>query len=83
MAAADDDGTEQTITFRAAEALAAQIEASAHLLLILVENAAPRHVPLHLLPLTIGRNAPADVVLEGPTVSRRHWKLEQWTARSC
>ena len=77
MVAADDDGTEQTITFRAAEALAAQIEASAHLLLILVENAAPRHVPLHLLPLTIGRSAPADVVLEGPTVSRRHCKLEQ------
>jgi len=77
VAAPDDDGTEQTITFRSAEVLAAQIEASAHLLLILVENAAPRHVPLHLLPLTIGRSAPADVVLEGPTVSRRHCKLEQ------
>src|SRR5262249_49740225 len=34
LTAADDDGTEQTITFRAAEVLAAQIEASAHLLLI-------------------------------------------------
>jgi len=41
VAAADDDGTEQTITSRAAEVLTAQPEASAHLLLVLVENAAP------------------------------------------
>jgi serine phosphatase RsbU (regulator of sigma subunit) len=78
VAEADDDLTEQTMAFSSEQALKARIEASAHLLLILVENAAPRHVPLHLLPLTIGRSAPpADLVLEGPTVSRRHCKLEQ------
>jgi hypothetical protein len=78
VAAADDDLTEQTIAFIADQASKTPVEASAHLLLILVENAAPRHVPLHLLPLTIGRSAPpADLVLAGPAVSRRHCKLER------
>ncbi len=77
MAEVDDDLTDQTITFCADQVLKAQAAASAHLLLILVENAAPRHVPLHLLPLIIGRSAPAEVVLESLAVSRRHCKLEQ------
>ena len=77
MAEADEDFTERTITFRAAMGPRLEVEASAHLLLVHVENAPTRHVPLHLLPLTVGRSAPADVVLEGSTVSRRHCKLEQ------
>lgn len=76
MAEADEDFTERTISFRAAMPRP-QAETSAHLLLIHVENAAPRHVPLHLLPLTIGRSSPAEVVLEGGTVSRRHCRLER------
>jgi serine phosphatase RsbU (regulator of sigma subunit) len=31
---------------------------------------------LHSLPVVIGRNPPADLILEGPTVSRRHCRLE-------
>jgi len=54
-----------------------QVDVPAHLLLVLVENAAPRHVTLNLLPLTIGRSAPAEVILEGSTVSRRHCRLER------
>src|SRR4051812_24523620 len=54
-----------------------QADASAHLLLVHVENAPPRHVPLHLLPLIVGRSAPADVILDGTTVSRRHCRLER------
>jgi len=54
-----------------------QVEGTAHLLLVLVENAAPRHVLLNPLPLTIGRSSPAEVILEGGTVSRRHCLLER------
>ena len=77
MAEADEDFTERTITFRASMGSRLEVEASAHLLLVHVENAPTRHVPLHLLPLTVGRSAPAEVILEGSTVSRRHCKLEQ------
>jgi serine phosphatase RsbU (regulator of sigma subunit) len=77
VAEADEDFTERTITFRASMGPRLEVEASAHLLLVHVENAPTRHVPLHLLPLTVGRSAPAEVVLEGNTVSRRHCKLEQ------
>ena len=38
---------------------------------------APRHVPLHLLPLTVGRSAPSEMILEGSTVSRRHCRFER------
>jgi len=72
---ADDDFTERTISFLATPRT--QAEASAHLLLVHLEHAAPRHVPLHLLPLTIGRSAPAEVILPGGTVSRRHCRLER------
>jgi serine phosphatase RsbU (regulator of sigma subunit) len=34
-------------------------------------------VALQFLPMTLGRSAPAEVVLEGNTVSRRHCRLEQ------
>ena len=54
-----------------------QVETSAHLLLVHGENAPPRHVPLNLLPLIVGRSAPAEVILEGSTVSRRHCRLER------
>ncbi len=76
MVGEDEDFTERTISFRGAIPRA-QAEASAHLLLVLVENAPPRHVPLHVLPLTIGRTAPSELILEGGTVSRRHCRLER------
>ncbi len=47
-----------------------------HLLLLLDDNAPPKRFPLHRLPVIIGRNAPADLVLEGTTVSRRHCRLD-------
>ena len=42
----------------------------------MAENAPPRHFPLHVLPLTIGRTSPSDLTLEGSTVSRRHCRLD-------
>jgi serine phosphatase RsbU (regulator of sigma subunit) len=74
---ADEDFTERTISFRASLGQRLPVETSAHLLLIHVESAPSRHVPLHLLPLTVGRSAPAEVILEGSTVSRRHCRLER------
>ena len=77
MAEADEeDFTERTIGFRASM-VRQEVETPSHLLLVHAENAPPRHVPLHLLPLTVGRSAPAEVILEGGTVSRRHCRLER------
>ena len=60
----EEDFTERTLTFRSpALPPRANAETPAHLLLVHAENAPPRHVPLHLLPLTVGRSAPAEVVL--------------------
>jgi Stage II sporulation protein E (SpoIIE)/FHA domain len=47
-----------------------------HLLLLLDDNAPPKRFPLHSLPVIIGRNPPADLILDGTTVSRRHCRLE-------
>jgi serine phosphatase RsbU (regulator of sigma subunit) len=73
-----DDDTQQTQTFQAPEdlRLGYGFDLPVHVLLLLDENAPPRRIPLHLLPVVIGRNPPADLILEGPTVSRRHCQLE-------
>lgn len=47
-----------------------------HILLLLDDNAPPRRFPLHTLPTVIGRTPPADIVLDGTTVSRRHCRLD-------
>jgi serine phosphatase RsbU (regulator of sigma subunit) len=43
---------------------------------LLDDNAPPKRFPLYSLPVTIGRAPPADVVLDSPTVSRRHCRLD-------
>ncbi len=70
---------DQTLTFRSPADWVDQAgtDQPVHLLVVLEENAPPRRVPLRHLPVTIGRNPPADIILEGATVSRRHCKLEQ------
>ena len=68
VAEANEDFTERTISLPPSMAPRPQVEGTAHLLLVLVENAAPRHVLLNPLPLTIGRSSPAEVILEGGTV---------------
>ena len=74
----DEDFTERTMSFRPPTPVTSALaERPAHLLLVLSENAPPRHFPLHALPLTIGRTAPSELTLEGSTVSRRHCRLEQ------
>ena len=79
MAPIGESQEEQTLTFRAPAdwAEAARTDDPVHLLVVLEENAPPRRVPLRHLPVTIGRNPPAEIILEGGTVSRRHCKLEQ------
>jgi serine phosphatase RsbU (regulator of sigma subunit) len=78
VADADDDLTERTISFRAAAGTPPAVtpDAPAHLLLVLAENAPPRHVPLRGLPLTIGRTSPSELILDGGTVSRRHCQFD-------
>ena len=67
---------EQTLTFRAPDGWGEEARDDAvHLLVVLEEKAPPRRVPLRNLPVTIGRSAPADIILDGSTVSRRHCKL--------
>lgn len=80
MAAVEAFGDEQTITFRPPAgwgvAPVAQEEA-VHILLLLQDGAAaPKRISLRNFPLTIGRSAPAELLLEGSTVSRRHCRLD-------
>jgi serine phosphatase RsbU (regulator of sigma subunit) len=73
----DEDFSDRTVSFRSNVAPEPTAEASAHLLLVLAESAPPRHVPLCTLPLTVGRSAPAGLLLDGTTVSRRHCRLDR------
>ncbi len=75
--AEDEDLSERTISFRPSAAIKPAVQPDAHLLLIHTENAPPRHVSLNLLPMTVGRTAPSELILEGSTVSRRHCKFER------
>ncbi|HLJ05401.1 MAG TPA: SpoIIE family protein phosphatase [Acetobacteraceae bacterium] len=77
MAEDDKDLSERTISFRPSAPSQAGIQPDAHLLLVHSENAPPRHIALNLLPITIGRSAPSELILEGSTVSRRHCKFER------
>jgi serine phosphatase RsbU (regulator of sigma subunit) len=74
----DDTLEEQTLSFQQPERARPDSgsEDPVHLLLVLDDNAPPRRIPLHSLPVVIGRNPPADLVLDGTTVSRRHCRLE-------
>ena len=79
MSATGQFHEEQTITFRAPAGWGAKPQADepVHFLLLLEDNNPPRRIPLTALPAIIGRTAPADIILEGGTVSRRHCRLEQ------
>jgi serine phosphatase RsbU (regulator of sigma subunit) len=79
MAPVGEPHQEQTLAFRgpAEWAEQARTDHPIHLLVVVEENAPPRRVPLRHLPVTIGRNPPAEIILEGATVSRRHCKLHQ------
>jgi serine phosphatase RsbU (regulator of sigma subunit) len=74
----DDTVEEQTLSFQQPEGALPESGSDdpVHLLLLLDNNAPPKRFPLHSLPVVIGRNPPADLVLEGTTVSRRHCRLE-------
>jgi serine phosphatase RsbU (regulator of sigma subunit) len=70
-----DDDTQQTLSFQSPER-APQSDEPVHVLLLLDDNAPPKRMPLHSLPVVVGRSPPADLILEGSTVSRRHCRLE-------
>ncbi len=74
----DDTLEEQTLAFLPPDGWDPSNSAGepVHLLLLLDDNAPPRRYPLHSLPVVIGRTPPADMVLEGTTVSRRHCRFE-------
>jgi serine phosphatase RsbU (regulator of sigma subunit) len=75
----DDDTLEdQTVSFRRPVSMPAEGVTSepVHILLLLDDNAPPKRLPLHTLPVVVGRNPPSDLILEDATVSRRHCKLE-------
>ncbi len=75
---ATDDDTQQTQSFQSPEHARSgyRTDEPVHVLLLLDDNAPPKRIPLRSLPVIIGRNPPADLILEGPTVSRRHCRLE-------
>jgi sigma-B regulation protein RsbU (phosphoserine phosphatase) len=74
----DDTLEEQTHTFQSPEGIPQDrgAEDPVHILLLLDDDGPPRRIPLYSLPSVVGRTPPADVVLEGNTVSRRHCRLE-------
>jgi serine phosphatase RsbU (regulator of sigma subunit) len=74
----DDTVEEQTLSFQQPEGALPEsgTDDPVHVLLLLDDNAPPKRIPLYKLPVVIGRNPPADLVLEGTTVSRRHCRLE-------
>ena len=74
----DDTREERTLTYQQPDGAGSETGPgeSVHLLLLLDDNAPPRRYPLHFLPVVIGRTQPADLILEGNTVSRRHCRLE-------
>lgn len=53
-----------------------RVDETVHFLLLLDDDAAPQRIPLQHLPLVIGRAHPAEIVLGGGTVSRRHCRLD-------
>jgi len=79
MSATQESREEETAAFRPPAGWAGKpaAEDPVHFLLLLEDNNPPRRIPLATLPAIIGRTAPADIVLEGGTVSRRHCRLEQ------
>ncbi|HEY8289609.1 MAG TPA: SpoIIE family protein phosphatase [Acetobacteraceae bacterium] len=83
MPPTDDLHDEQTVTFRAPADWVQPAEPSSpvHQLLLLVEAGPARRLPLHDFPVTIGRAPPAELVLEGGTISRRHCRLEEQGGR--
>lgn len=78
MPAVEEFHEEQTVTFRAPVGWGTQAHANepVHFLLLIEDNQPSRRLALPSLPATIGRAAPAEIILEGGTVSRRHCRLE-------
>jgi pSer/pThr/pTyr-binding forkhead associated (FHA) protein len=78
MPAVEEFHEEQTVTFRAPAGWGTEthVNEAVHFLLLIEPNVPPRRIAVPSLPATIGRTAPADIVLEGGTVSRRHCRLE-------
>jgi sigma-B regulation protein RsbU (phosphoserine phosphatase) len=73
----DDTLEEHTVAFRHGENWPDTNPVQlVHLLLVLDENGPPRRVPLRPPPIVIGRQPPADIVLDGTTVSRRHCRFD-------
>ena len=74
----DDTLEEQTLPFQQPEGTSGEsgTDDPVHVLLLLDDNAPPKRFPLHSLPVIVGRNPPADFVLDSTTVSRRHCRLD-------
>src|ERR1019366_1078791 len=74
----DDTLEEQTLPFQQPEGTSGKsgTDDPVHVLLLLDDNAPPKRFPLHSLPVIVGRNPPADFVLDSTTVSRRHCRLD-------
>jgi len=74
MSEQDDPLAAHTVHQRIAAAPAA--EAFRHVLMLHRDNAAPQRIVLPPLPFLVGRAPPAELVLEGATISRRHCQFE-------
>lgn len=78
MADVKEFPTDQTIAFRPPSDWGAdtRVDAAVHFLLLLDDDAAPQRIALQHLPMVIGRAPPAEIVLSGGTVSRRHCRFD-------
>jgi hypothetical protein len=56
---------------------------SGHHLRIVRPPAARRHIPIAAVPLTIGRAAPSDLLLDGTNISRTHCRIEIIDGQIC
>ena len=75
MSPDDDPREERTVSYQQPRDARAATD-PVHLLLLLDDNAPPQRFPLHSLPVIAGRHPPANLILAGPTVSRRHCRFE-------
>ena len=78
MSPDDDPSEEQTLSYQQPKDARAATGSGdpVHLLLLLDDNAPPQRFPLRSLPVIVGRRPPANLILDGPTVSRRHCHFE-------
>jgi phosphoserine phosphatase RsbU/P len=74
---ADPSEHRETTVISRAVAAPQSPEQPEHVLMVRAGTAPPQLVPLQALPLTIGRSAPSQLILDDSTISRHHCRLDR------